>query len=190
MLRYERVAVIDPFPRRLGRVLSVDPRSRRIAYAYFKDGELKDCRLRNIRQDRASVRVRLHVVPYLTQILDECDPHALLIPDVRSAGARRRGSHATLAVKALAREALSRGIAVHVVRSDDVKTFFRHPDGSPVKNRDNIHTLISQQFPELQTMLPAPRMKAWESERHNTPLFNAVAMYLAWQKKPTISNLV
>lgn len=146
---------------------------------------LKDCRLRNIRQDRPSVRVRLHIIPYLLEILDECDPHGLLIPDVRSAGARRRGSHASQAIKALAREALSRGIAVHVVRSDDVKKFFRRVDGMPARNRDEIHALILERFPELATMLPKPRTKPWHSEQHNTPLFNTVAMYMAWQRKTT-----
>jgi len=183
------LASINPQPRRLGRVLSIDPRIRRIAYAYFQDGVLRDCRLRNIRQDRPSVRVRLHIIPYLVEILDACDPHALLIPDVRSAGARRRGSHATQAIKALAREALARGIAVHVVRSDDVKKFFRQADGMPARNRNEIHRLVIGRFPELQTMLPRPRSKLWESERHNTPLFHAVAMYLAWQNKPTIPDV-
>lgn len=188
-MRTEDLASIESNQKRLGRVLSVDPRSRRIAYAYFHDGALKDCRLRNIRQDRPSVRVRLHIIPYLVALLDECDPHALLIPDVRSAGARRRGSHATQAIKTLAREALARGIAVHVVRSDDVKKFFRQADGTPVKNRDEIHALLVERFPELKTMVPSPRGKLWETERHNTPLFNAVAMYLAWQSKPTIPNV-
>lgn len=175
--------------KRLGRVLSVDPRSRRIAYAYFHDGVLKDCRLRNIRRDTPSVRVRLQIIPYLVELLDECDPHALLIPDVRSAGARRRGSHATRAIKALAREALGRGIAVHVVRSDDVKKSFRQADGSPVKNRDEIHALVVERFPELKTLVPRPRGNVWEPERHNTPLFNAVAMYLAWQSKATTASV-
>lgn len=118
------------------------------------------------------------------EILDACDPHALLIPDVRSAGARRRGSHATQAIKALAR-----GIAVHVVRSDDVKKFFRQANGMPARNRNEIHRLVIERFPELQTMSPRPRSKLWESERHNTPLFHAVAMYLAWQNKPTTPNV-
>lgn len=93
------------------------------------------------------------------------------------------------AVKALAREALARGVAVHVVRSDDVKQFFRQTDGTQVKNRDEIHALLAERFPELKTMVPRPRGKLWETERHNTPLFNAVAMYLAWQRKPTTSNV-
>lgn len=183
------MAHIEPQLRRLGRVLAVDPRIRRIAYAYFQDGVLRDCRLRNIRQDRPAVRVQLHIIPYLIEILDACDPHALLIPDVRSAGARRRGSHATRAIKALAREALARGIAVHVVRSDDVKKFFRHADGTPAQNRNEIHRLIIGRFPELETMSPQPRSKLWESERHNTPLFHAVAMYLAWRNRPTTPNV-
>lgn len=147
-----------------------------------------DCRLRNIRQDKPSVRVRSHIIPYLVELLDDCDPHGLLIPDVRSAGSRRRGSHATQAVKVLAREALARGVAVHVVRSDDVKKCFRRADGTQVKNRDEIHKLLVERFPELKTMVPRARVKLWETEQHNTPLFNTIAMYMAWQGKPTTSN--
>ena len=30
-------------------------------------------------------------------------------------------------------------------------------------------------------MVPKPRQKIWEPEQYFTPLFNTIAMYLAWE---------
>jgi hypothetical protein len=84
-------------------------------------------------------------------------------------------------IRAVVREAVRRGIAVHVVSNDTVKSSFTQPNGAPARNLQDIHDSILDQFPELTVMVPRPRLKIWEPEQYFTPLFNAIAMYLAWQ---------
>ena len=121
-------------------------------------------------------------------VLDQCAPHALLVPETRAVGVRHRSELGRRIIGAVVREARSRGIAVHVISSEAVKKAFIAPDGHVAKNRDAIHEATIKRFPELMTMVPDPRSKAWESERHYTPLFNAVAMYLAWQGQTTMTD--
>jgi len=84
-------------------------------------------------------------------------------------------------IRAIVREAVRRGIAVHVVSSDTVMKSFSQLSGEPARNKEDIHNAILDRFPELTVMVPQPREKIWEPEQYFTPLFNAVAMYLAWQ---------
>lgn len=67
-----------------------------------------------------------------------------------------------------------------MVSNDTVRRSFSQPDGTPARNLQDIHDSILDRFPELTVMVPQPRLKIWEPERYFTPLFNAVAMYLAW----------
>jgi hypothetical protein len=166
---------------RLGRTLSFDPRSRRVAWSYFKDGELQDCRIKTFREQRASVRTNSEIVPYLTDLLDHYSPHAVLVPRISGAGTRRRSPAVAKAIRATVREALKRGIAVHVISDDSVKKAFGESDAIPARNKQEIHEAILEQFPELTMMVPKPRQKIWEPEQYFTPLFNTIAMYLAWE---------
>jgi hypothetical protein len=122
-------------------------------------------------------------IPYLIELLDQFSPHALLVPMVKGAGTRRRSANVAKAIRGVVREAVRRGIAVHVVSNDTVKTSFVQPNGTPARNRQDIHDSILEEFPELTVMVPRPRLKIWESEQYFTPLFNAIAMYLAWQSQ-------
>ena len=69
---------------------------------------------------------------------------------------------------------------MHVVSNDTIKRSFRRADGTPAKNAKDIHNAILDRFPELTVMVPKPRLRIWDPEQYFTPLFNAVAMYLAW----------
>ena len=122
-------------------------------------------------------------VPYLIELLDEFSPHALLVPRISGAGTRRRSAHVAKTIRVIVREAVSRGIAVHVVSNDTVRRSFSQSDGTPARNLQDIHDSILERFPELTVMVPQPRLKIWEPERYFTPLFNAVAMYLAWHDR-------
>jgi len=171
--------------KRLGRTLSIDPRSRRVAWAYFKDGDLQDCRIRNFRDQTRSARISSDTIPYVIELLDHYAPHALLVPRIKDAGARRRSSQVARVIRTVVREALHRGIAVHVMSGDTVKKSFEQRTGEPAGNKEDIHKWILEQFQELTVMVPAPRLKAWEPEQYFTPLFNTVAMYLAWEALPS-----
>ena len=70
--------------------------------------------------------------------------------------------------------------------TDEIRKAFHQENGKAARNKEDIHREILQRFPELRTMLPRPRNKAWASERYYTPLFNTVAMYLAWERRPSV----
>jgi len=170
---------------RLGRVLSVDPRSGRVAWAYFKDSRLLDYRIRNFRERALSRRVDGFILPYLIGLLDRFAPHALIMPKTRGGGARTRSAHVQRVLRILAREALARGIAVHVVSSDTVKNSLTGPTGAPIGNVQDTAAAVLQRFPELTLIMPRPREKIWQPESYSMPLFQAVAMYLAWREGRT-----
>lgn len=142
---------------------------------------MRDCRIKPIRDEKHSVRVTTLTLPYLIELLDDFSPHALLVPRISGDGTRRRSALVAKTIRAVVREAVRRGIAVHVVSSDSIRTTFRQPDGTPALNRQQIHDAILEEFPELTVMVPPPRLKIWEPEQYFTPLFTAVAMYLAWR---------
>lgn len=141
---------------------------------------LRDCRIKNFRDETPSLRVTTSTIPYLIQLLDQFSPHALLVPRISDAGTRRRSRHVGKVIRAIVREAVSRGIAVHVLSGDTIKKSFTQTNGAPARNGQEIHKAILKRFPELTVMVPKPRLKIWDPEQYFTPLFNAVAMYLAW----------
>jgi len=107
-------------------------------------------------------------------------PHALLVPRISGGGTRRRSAHVARTIRTVVQEAIRRGIAVHVVSHDEVKRTFSQVDGSPARNVQAIHDAILERFPELTVMAPKPRVRIWDSEQYFTPMFNAIAMYVAW----------
>jgi len=72
-----------------------------------------------------------------------------------------------------------------VLSADTVKRAFRKSDATPARNKRDIHDAILEQFPELTMMVPTPRAKIYEPEEYFTPMFNTIAMYLAWEASPS-----
>lgn len=165
-------------------MLSVDPRVYKTAYAYFQDSKLRDWRNKTFQSEGRSTRSRRLIIPYLVRLLDQFDPHALIVPETEPIGTRRRSCHTTEIVQALIKEARNRGIAVHVVSTDAVRKAFTEA-GEPTANKDAIHREIIRLYPEFEGVLPRSREKLWQCERFFTPLFNAAAMYLAWRSQPS-----
>lgn len=163
-----------------GRTLAIDPRSRRVAWAYFQDGDLKDCRMKTFREDRLTARVENSITPFLSSLLDDVAPHALLVPKVSGGGTRARSRQVRRVLRSVAREAVRRGIAVHGLSAAEVKSVLRLPNGGLVKNRRDVDELVLDRFPELTTLVPEPRLHPWQPEEYFAPLFNTVAMYMAW----------
>jgi hypothetical protein len=175
--------------RQLGRILSVDPRIDRVAYAYINNGRLTECGLTAFRQMRPTARARATIIPHLIEILHRCGPHALLVPDERPAGARRRGPVVGVIIRAVVREATRCGIAVHTIGTHQVKRSLTPETGEPIKNKDDIHRLVVARFPELAGMFPRPRQKVYDPEQYFTPLLNAGAMYMAFELMPSPNEL-
>jgi hypothetical protein len=116
----------------------------------------------------------------MIELFDHFSPHALLVPAVAGGGIRRRGILATRTIRTIVGEAVRRGIAVHVVGADSVKLAVGECRGQPVQNKNDIYREVLEHFPELTAAVPRPRTNIWQPESYQTPLFNAVAMYLAW----------
>lgn len=173
---------------RLGRILSLDPRKRTVAYAYFENGELCDCRVKSARDDDDGKHAK-GVMPYITFLLDYYDPHAVLFPDIKATGTRSRSDKTGEILQALKRHVAKRGGAVHVLSNTDVKKWVVKPDGTAPENQREINREVLRRYPELVAVVPRPRSKPWHEEQHFTPLFNAVAMYLAFERQPTPNDI-
>ena len=170
---------------RAAQTLVLDPRIRRVGFAYFEAAILLDWGVRNVRNGEPKTRSARVIVPHLVRMLDEFEPAILLVPAVGTGGTRR-SVPVQETVDAIVREARGRGIVVNAVTDRDVTCTFR----SVVAGRMTKHTIakvVAKWFPELGPRLPRPR-RLWEPERHGTPMFNAVAMYRAWQGLPAKSQ--
>lgn len=170
---------------RLGRTLSIDLRSRRVAWTLFRDSTILDQHIKTVRNTNLVVRMEHETAPYLMALLEELAPHALLVPETEPAGARRRSVHSARCIERLVAEAHLRGVAVHVVDNRAVKAAFTDCFGNEAKNKRDIHERIIEEFPEMQLVLPKPRAKLWDSEEYFEPLFHTVAMFLAWRQQPS-----
>jgi hypothetical protein len=173
--------------RRLGRVLAVDPRTGRAAYAFFHDNVLVDWRLRNYwRTKGLRRRVDEAIVPDLLAVIDQVNPHAVLVPQSRGDGVRSRSPHGAKIIRAVVKEAMQRGIAVHVISPKTIRAYLTKSTGEAVTCSRDAHLEILRHYPELAIVAPGrPRQKAWESERYVAPLYHAVAMFMAWRRMPT-----
>ena len=167
---------------RTARTLTIDPRIRRIGFAYFEAAILCDWGVKNIRADLPSVRVRRLLIPLLVKMLDRYRPTALLVPDVR-VGAVRRSHHVREVVAGVVQEATRRDIAVFFVTEAQVRAAFQRVLRGARPNKRRIDQTIAKWFPELEPWLPRVR-RLWEPEGYAVPMFTAVAMWCAWQGVP------
>lgn len=127
-------------------------------------------------------RVR-YLIPALIRLLDQWQPDVLLLPESEAIGVRGRSRHVCETIRAVKHEAIKRGILVHIVTYDDVRTALADTDGERLRNRGEITKKIVEEFPELAAFLQPPRSDVNDSELYFTPLFFSVAMYLAWRSR-------
>jgi hypothetical protein len=170
---------------RTGRMLSIDPRTDRVAWTFLQDGVIRDKCMHTARIGEPADRVRQLIVPYLVRLLDSLNPHALIVPDIASVGGRRRSSNVAEVIRSVTAHATQRGISVHVINTLEIKRLLTDAGGRKAKNKCDVHRRIVEQYPEMLAVMPRPRLKAWEPERYFEPLFNTIAMYLAWLRKPS-----
>ena len=167
---------------RTERTLTIDPRIRRIGAACFEGALLGDWAIKNIRRDPADVRVRKRIIPMLIRMLDRCNPAVLLVPNVGRDGVRRSANVREM-IRVVTREALNRGIQVCAVSERQVKATFGMVRRGAGQNKQTINEVLVEWFPELGPSRPKAR-RVWDSERHATPLFDAMARWVAWRGVP------
>lgn len=76
----------------------------------------------------------------------------------------------------LRRESRLRTIPMLIMRRKDVRDTFRNSQGG---SKDAIAAELTQMFPELLSKLP-PRRRIWHGEHPTMPLFDAVALAVAY----------
>lgn len=167
---------------RTGRTLAIDPRIRRIGFAYFEAAILCDWGVKTARAELPTTRVRRQLIPIVVKMLDRYQPTALLVPDVRK-GAVRRSQNVRDVVAGVVQEATNRDIAVFFVAEKQVRSAFTDVARGTRLNKQQINRSIVRWFPELRPWLPRDR-RLWEPEPYAVPLFTAVAQWCAWQGVP------
>ena len=118
----------------------------------------------------------------MIRMLDRYCPTVLILPDVGPRGVRR-SANIRIALEAIRQESLKRGINVVSILPDTVKNLFDRVRPGAGRSKPTMHRLIVEWFPELAPSQPKNR-KPWESERHFTPLFDAIGRWIAWQGVP------
>lgn len=81
-----------------------------------------------------------------------------------------------LLYRCIRREASSQPVPVSVLTRIQVRETFRD---FGVRSKDDIAALLARMFPELQPRLP-PKRKLWKREHFSMPMFDAVALAVAY----------
>jgi hypothetical protein len=125
-------------------------------------------------------QARQIAVMRVAAMLDRYAPETLLLPLAGFEGVRR-SDHVIEVLAAIQSEAVRRGIQVHRLDPTTVRNGLALRFGTLPSNKTAIRDLLIQQYPQLSARSLRPR-KPWQPEQYNTPLFDAIAMFLAWSR--------
>lgn len=143
------------------RLLALDIRPRKAGFAVFEGGTLLDW----------GVTRYGPAVPATRRIASLLDLHAPSVIVTRWRRRLKNSQAGATALEIIKREAKHRSIPVQSLDARQVRAFFKQRG---CRSKHETATLLVEWFPELACKLPL-RRKPWQSERHNTPLFDAVA---------------
>jgi hypothetical protein len=156
------------------RTLALEIRLRRVGFAAFEGSDrLLDWGIRRWRADADPVST---IVRLISPLLSLYSPSVVVLKHVGQARKAKQRLRVILAVK---RKVMERSIEVHIVRCANVKEIFRQ---SGSRNKYESASSIAQAFPELRRKVP-PQRKAWQPERYNAVIFDAVALALTHQSQ-------
>ena len=93
-------------------------------------------------------KLRRFAIPEAIALLNDFDPHAILVPHVGGTGAPPRSAGVAKATAAVVRAALARKMGVHVLSKKTVKTFVRPLEQGPARNTQDINEAVALRFPE------------------------------------------
>ncbi len=154
---------------RIIRVVVFEVRPRRIAYAVFETpARLLDWGMKGFRS-------RPITGGGFMGVLRDYRPSVIVLRDITS-GSRRDNPRAREFVRVMAAEARRSALAVAFVTGRELEQVFRQYG---LVTKHQIAETIGEWFPELSTHVPMPR-KAWQSEHWNMPVFDAIAMAVAY----------
>jgi len=151
------------------RTLALEIRLRRVGFAVFEGpSRLLDW---GIRRWPAAANPTATIALRIDPLLSLYSPSMVVLKHVghaRVAMPRKR------VIDAVRKRLIARPIAVHMVKIDEVRQAF-YQSGN--RNKYEIAAAIAQLFPELRRKLP-PKRKAYQPERYNAVIFDAVALAL------------
>jgi len=145
-------------------IVSVDPGSRGLAFAFFERGTLLDWGTRRRDGDELAL---------LDQLLDRCNAEVLVLEDPDAPRSERRPRIRRL-LRLMARHAAERGITVQSVSRYEVRQAWT------ARGRTRKHAVaadIGAMFPEIEPLVPRLR-KAYNAEQARADIFDAVSLVL------------
>ena len=159
-----------------GRILAIAIRSQRFGFAVIEGpnwlldwGVVSYPRNKRVRVAAARKRVASLLTQFVPSVVVVGKSHLL---NVRNTS----GVRSTL--KSIRRETSLRFIPLHVMQQADVRNTFRD---FHAKSKDEVAVVLARMFPELLWKVP-PKRKIWQSEHPRMPVFDAVALGVAyWQ---------
>ena len=150
------------------RVIAFDVRSRKFGYAVFEGPKrLLDFGLVGFTTPRTAKQ-------RLQSLLRHFQPHTIAL--CRTQNFRRNRARTRPLVSAVHRAARSAGIPVASISDISLRKVFATWE---VRNKDQRASLLAGFYPHLRPKLP-PRRRTWQHEHWSMPVFDAVAVGIAY----------
>ncbi len=163
-LLYQLIPMLDLD---LKRVLALDPRPRSVGFAVFQGpGDLLDWGKRSFRGGVNAVRVPLG--PKIARLFDQ------YLPEVVVAKQSKTGRLQAI-MDEIKRQANMQKVSVRLLSDEMLARAFAGTND----NKQQIASRITEQFPELLSILP-PKRKLWQSEDYRMSIFDAAAVGIAY----------
>jgi Holliday junction resolvasome RuvABC endonuclease subunit len=144
-------------------------RLRRVGFAVLEEPDLLlDW---GIRRWRAGIDPVLAIMRCVSQLLGLYSPSVVVLKRLNGARKARRRKRL---IEAVMRQLVSHTTELRTLKRSDVRHAFRRYGG---RNKHEIAAAIAETFPELRPKLP-PKRKAYQPERYNAVIFDAVALAL------------
>jgi hypothetical protein len=149
------------------RVLAIDPSTRGLGFAIFEGPHrLLDWGVKQAEGDKNGECVRI-----VKELIDQYQPHVLVLENVAGKHSRRRARVREL-LQAIRDAARQKGVKVLEETPERVRRAF-------VPKKDTIAAAIAGRFPELGSRLPKPRTLTMP-EHPAMPVFDATAFALSY----------
>jgi hypothetical protein len=165
------------------RIVAIAIRSQRLGLAVLEDSlGLMDWRTLHYESNRTA---RIQAAKQkLTSLFALYMPSVFVVQRSQLSKALNAANVESIA-RFLRRESRLRTIPMLIMRRKDVRDTFRNLQG---RSKDAIAAELAQMFPELLSKLP-PRRRIWHGEHPTMPLFDAVALAVAYWDRQRARDL-
>ncbi len=161
-------------------VLSLEPNSREIGYAYFEYERLVDWGIKQNKKGPIPERILKKGLDLVNNLVSQFDPNFVILP---TQSPRKNGSSRYRFLKAIRTFLDGHAGRVIAVSNIEVRRCFRQLMGVHRVNKQQAMIYLAQRFPEIRHHLPLPR-KCYQPRDYWTPLFDAIARAVAFFENP------